>query len=65
MVSIPYTLSMVRTGQKMFYTCVRTQIFDLGQENDAIMIKILFILGMYLNPSYLCINKRLIDCLGF
>jgi hypothetical protein len=56
---------MEKTGQKTFYTCVRTQIFDLGQENDVIMIIILFVLGMYSNPSYLCINKRLIDCLGF
>lgn len=56
---------MVKIGLKIYYVCVRTQIFDLSQENNIKLIKTLFIFGMYSNPSYLCINKRLIDCLGF
>ena len=45
-------------------SCVRTHMFDIHQESVCYMIFVIKMLGQKQKSNYLCIIKRLIDCLG-
>ena len=44
--------------------CVRTQNIDICQKRIKNIILFVLLFGGIEKPSYLCIVKRLIDCLG-
>ena len=47
-----------------FISCARTHLFDIHQESTYLMNIVIKMLGGNQKSNYLCIVKRLIDCLG-